>query len=455
MLEKESLELLRKSLDKLESGFGELPGYSPYVDKDKLESVLQEVAVRMQDNFPYFHPFYAGQMLKPPHPVARLAYFLSMWINPNNHALDGGRASSEMEKEVVRDLAQMFGWEKHLGHLCGGGTMANLEALWVSKCLNPDKGIAASELSHYTHSRISEVLGIPFFSIPCDRQGVIEVVALEELLQKEDIGTVVCTMGTTGMGQIDPLDEVCELQERYDFRIHADCAYGGYFPLASNLSSSARSKYAKLNQVDSLVIDPHKHGLQPYGCGCILFSDPTVGRFYQHSSPYTYFSSQELHLGEISLECSRAGAAAVALWATHQLMPPEKGGKFSQDLEKSIKAAQRLAELIQASDDFLLVVPPELDIVCWAPRKPDTEAISQESQRIFDEAARQGVHLALFNHPSRLLGKEWEGIEKNTEYVCTLRSVLMKPEHLDWVERIWGIVVRGLRGYSLLSTVYS
>ncbi|HLK60033.1 MAG TPA: hypothetical protein VKU00_25965, partial [Chthonomonadaceae bacterium] len=94
--------------------------------------MLLEVADRLQENYPYFHPLYAGQMLKPPHPVARLAYALAMWINPNNHALDGGRASSAMEKEAVAEIAAMFGWETHLGHLCGGGTMANLEALWVA-----------------------------------------------------------------------------------------------------------------------------------------------------------------------------------------------------------------------------------------------------------------------------------------------------------------------------------
>ena len=80
------------------------------------------------------------------------------------------------------------------------------------------------------------------------------------------------------------------------------------------------------------MIDPHKHGLQPYGCGCVLFRDPAVGRFYKHDSPYTYFTSKELHLGEISLECSRAGAAAVALWATQQLLPLTPGGEFARGL---------------------------------------------------------------------------------------------------------------------------
>ena len=82
------------------------------------------MATRLQDNFPYHHPLYMGQMLKPPHAIARLAYSLAMFLNPNNHALDGGRATSAMEKEAVAQIAEMFGWTTHLGHLCAGGTMA-------------------------------------------------------------------------------------------------------------------------------------------------------------------------------------------------------------------------------------------------------------------------------------------------------------------------------------------
>src|SRR5438046_6206359 len=98
----------------------------------RLAEVLGATAERLPDNYTYFHPLYAGQMLKPPHPVARLPYALAMWINPNNHALDGGRATSAMEKEAVAEIAGMFGSKKFLGHLCGGGTMANPKSLWVA-----------------------------------------------------------------------------------------------------------------------------------------------------------------------------------------------------------------------------------------------------------------------------------------------------------------------------------
>src|SRR6202044_760555 len=103
----------------------------------------------------------------------------------------------------------------------------------------------------------------------------------------------------------------------------------------------------------SIVIDPHKHGLQPYGCGCVLFRDPAVGRFYQHDSPYTYFTSKELHLGEISLECSRAGAAAVALWATQRLLPLTKGGEFAAMLQSCRAAALELYHRIRSSTTFV------------------------------------------------------------------------------------------------------
>src|SRR5215831_3866819 len=156
MLDRESLEKLIEAARRLDAGFESLPSYEPLVPGgERLAEVLNDAAARLRDNYPYFHPLYAGQMLKPPHPIARLAYALAMWINPNNHALDGGRATSAMEKEAVAEIAGMFGWKDFLGHLCGGGTMANLEALWVAGQLHPGKAILASEQAHYTHGRIS------------------------------------------------------------------------------------------------------------------------------------------------------------------------------------------------------------------------------------------------------------------------------------------------------------
>jgi len=154
--------LLTRATQSLDAEFEHLPGYDPGYRSAGQESaaesdiaqILDAVARRMGDNYPYFHPLYAGQMLKPPHPVARAAYALAMKINPNNHARDGGRASSEMEMEAVRQIAAMFGWASSgsagpgetgfLGHLTSSGTLANLNHALKNLTFTPTTGYNGS-----------------------------------------------------------------------------------------------------------------------------------------------------------------------------------------------------------------------------------------------------------------------------------------------------------------------
>src|SRR6202142_962887 len=184
---------LARASEVLEAEFGSLPAFEPNaaVDADAMTRVLEAAAHRLGDNYPYFHPLYAGQMLKPPHPVARAAYALAMKLNPNNHARDGGRASSAMEVEAVREIAAMFGWTEFLGHLTSSGTMANLEALWIAGQLAPGRRIVGAEQAHYTPRRISAVLKLNFESIAADRHGRMNLDALESELRKGDVGAVV------------------------------------------------------------------------------------------------------------------------------------------------------------------------------------------------------------------------------------------------------------------------
>ena len=439
-LEQKSLDVFLEAVKKLDAGFADLPAFDTWAAgtlDERIGAALKATAERLQDNYPYFHPLYAGQMLKPPHPAARLAYALAMWINPNNHALDGGRATSAMEKESVAEIAAMFGWKEFLGHLCGGGTMANLEALWVASQVQPGKKILASEQAHYTHRRISAVLQLGFESVACDASGRMDVKALTTRVARGDVGTVVATMGTTATGSVDPLPEILALREKHGFRIHADAAYGGYFSLAGNLGELAARSFAQIGEADSIVIDPHKHGLQPYGCGCVLFRDPSAGRFYKHDSPYTYFSSAELHLGEISLECSRPGAAAAALWTTQRLLPLERGGEFARGLETGRAAALAFYERLEKDERFVTAFAPELDIVIFAPRARSVSDASKLARGIFEAAAKRNLHLAVAELPTEFWVANLAGMQRDRETMTCLRSVLMKPEHLEWIPRIW------------------
>lgn len=439
------LNLLADALSEFEHSIDVLGRFDLHegVDERQLRDVLGQYLDRIKQNYPFAHPAYAGQMLKPPHPVAWLGYSIAMLVNANNHALDGGPDTSAMEKEIVKEFIQFFEFPEHsLGHLTASGTIANLEALWIARCIHPDKGVAFSQSAHYTHSRMCGVLGIRPILIDDDADGLPSLSHIRE--HASEIGTLVVTMGTTGLGRVEPLHELLPLCRELGIRVHIDAAYGGFFKLLTGTGLIDDQPWSMVSLADSLVVDPHKHGLQPYGCGCVLFRDPSIGHFYRHDSPYTYFTSDELHLGEISLECSRAGAAAAALWLTLKLLPLDHDLGLKSLLTECRMAALEFADNLEQNPNWNLYVQPELDIVAYYPEPsvPHLEMVHKMSAGIM-HSGMQGnesdrIFVSLYHVPSIFLTSrhnEW-AVSTSLDRIAILRSVLMKPEHRDFVPEL-------------------
>lgn len=432
------LQTSLRALDDWRSEYGEeqLVGFT---DTPDIIEIVSELQKKLEGNYPFHHPQYAGQMLKPPHPLAWIAYAMTMTVNPNNHALDGGPPTSEMEKEAISKLAEMVGYQNpYLGHLSSGGTIANLEALFVAREIHPDKAIATSSKAHYTHNRMCRVLNTEFIEVPDNSKGETDWDYLMDHL--DDIGTLVVTMGSTGLGEVEPLADLLPDLQKHGVRVHVDGAYGGFFKIIeSELSSEIH--WSRLNEADSIVIDPHKHGLQPYGCGSIMFKDPAVGQFFKHDSPYTYFTSDDLHLGEISLECSRAGASAAAFWATLKLFPLNEHG-LGKHLKSTVKAAKLMYGSLSGSDKFECFNKPDLDILAYfpVPGEKSMRAVSELSSKLFEAGANaepsEGLHLSLFKVGANQFQAKFPEYKKDDESVTLLRSVLMKPEHELFVTKL-------------------
>ena len=420
---------------------GSLAGGAPArTDADALEQLVE----RLSDTYPFHDPRYAGQMLKPPHRVAWAAYATAMLLNPNNHALDGGPATSALEREAVADIAKMLGHSRHLGHLTASGTIANLEALWVARELHPGAVVLTGDNAHYTHARMCRVLGVEHDTVATDERGRLDPDALAARLERGGAATVVATLGTTQLGALDPLDAVADLCERSGARLHVDAAYGGFFAPVAGERGIAAAPYEAIARADSVVIDPHKHGLQPYGCGCVVFADPSVARLYAHESPYTYFTSpDELHLGEMTLECSRPGAAAAALWATLRALPLTRDG-LGAELAASRRAALELAGALAADGRVALVVEPELEIVCVFARRPRASEVSAASEQAFERLAEEEWHVAKLRVDSDWLRRRHPDVEADERELTVLRCCLMKPAHLGVAEELSRAIVDAL-----------
>jgi len=272
------------------------------------------------------------------------------------------------------------------------------------------------------------VLGIDHETVPEDDRGRMDLQALEARLARGGVGTVVATPGTTGLGAIDDVAAIAVRCAQAGARLHVDAAYGGFFALLADGGEPgvATAPFAAIAGADSVVVDPHKHGLQPYGCGCVLFADPGVGRLYAHDSPYTYFTSGELHLGEISLECSRAGAAAAALWMTLRAVP------IKPVVTAARNAALALAAALRASDTFRLHLEPELDIVTYLPAEDSLSAVDAAAAEML-RAGMEDPDDPIFLSTLRIDAADFAALhphlEIDAEGARVLRSVLMKPEH--------------------------
>ena len=382
-------------------------------------------------------PGFVAQMSAPPHPIALLGYLTALPLNPNNHDSRFAAATIAMEREAVAEMASMFGFGSSAGgHLTGGGTLANLDGLRSCRLRHPRGAIAFSEDAHFAHERICRLMGVEARRIPCDVRGRIDLDRLEDGLRRREIGTVVLSAGTPGLGAVDPIDEVAALRSRYDFGLHVDASYGGFYALlcddpAPSLAPDTAAALAAIAQCDSVAVDPHKHAYQPYGCGCILFRDGRQQPFAQ-DSPYTQSGPGS------GLECSRSGAAAAALWLTLRCLPLRADDGFGPMLRACRAGARRLAARLAGGGCFAVDTPPELGIVAFREADSTGQEISAASRRLSAAAEAEGVFLSRVRLPARRL----RGADPLAKDVELLRAVIMRPEQRDFIDEMAAILER-------------
>ncbi|HEX2717219.1 MAG TPA: pyridoxal-dependent decarboxylase [Gemmatimonadaceae bacterium] len=100
-----------------------------------LSQELFGLLAELKEGVPFFSPRYVGHMASDNTMASMIGYLATMLYNPNNVAAEGSPVTSRLELEVAAQLASMIGYDpaRQWGHLCSGGTIANIEALWVAR----------------------------------------------------------------------------------------------------------------------------------------------------------------------------------------------------------------------------------------------------------------------------------------------------------------------------------
>jgi glutamate/tyrosine decarboxylase-like PLP-dependent enzyme len=236
-----------------------------------------------------------------------------------------------------------------------------------------------SDQIHSCHRKAMEALGLgnrALRRIATDRSLRIDLAALEAAIAADRAegfqpACVIATAGTVNTGAIDDLEALAALAKREGLWLHVDGAIGALLAIAPKNAWRVEG----LEKADSIALDPHKWLHAPFEAGCALVKDAAAHRNafavhpeYLESSPRGVASGEWLH--DYGLQTSR-GFRALKIWMALKEHGVEKFGRL---IDQDIAHAHRLSAMIEAEPALELVVPTNINIVCFRHRLDGADA---------------------------------------------------------------------------------
>lgn len=330
----------------------------------------------------------------------------------------------------------------------------NIKAAFDTAYMGPV--VLAPRHKHYSWTKGVELLGFgaeALWPVELGADGRIDVSHLELQLTRarqhgRPVLMVVSVAGTTELGQIDPIDEVQNLLDRWQSHHgahiwhHVDAAYGGFFCSLGGLEDEgigrpAARALAAIGRASSVTLDPHKLGYVPYSSGAFLCRRKRDYEVKSFGAPYIQFD-QQCDRGTLTLEGSRSAAGAVATWMTANTIGLDREG-YGRLLARTIRIRRQLAVALTQSSPLIKVAPHgETNILCFAMARPGEpvsvsnartlrihDALSTKEKGPFFVSMTKLTWEAYGPYLNQFV-KSWSG-EVDTDELVLVRMCLMNP----------------------------
>jgi len=374
------------------------------------------------------HPRFFGYVASPSTPVGAFADLIASALNQNMPAWRSAPAATQVEKTVVKWLSALTGYAEGAGGLLtSGGSMANLNALYVAHRTKArgkfavdnaatrtvdvsQKGlwqvrrpatIYVSDQAHMSIAKAADILGIgreQVRVVETDENFRMVVRRLRAVVERDmrdgfQPCCVVASAGTVNTGAIDPLAAIAGVAREHDLWFHVDGAYGA---LAA-VDPSKRSLLAGFAEADSVSLDPHKWLYTPVDCGCLLFRDPSIVRAAWAGSEADYIKifaetdEESFAFFDYGAELSRR-FRALKIW---MLLRYYGADAVAAAITEDNALAAYFGAQVEAAGDFELLAPIELSICCFRYVPPDTRLALATANA--EERARLEVELNELN----------------------------------------------------------
>lgn len=345
-------------------------------------------------------------------PLSAFGDFVSAFTNRYTGMFHASPGAVQIENDLVRFFIDLFDFPQDgaWGTLTSGGSIANLTGLLAARSSRPRAEWARSTvyLTDQFHSSGPKALKILGFDpdlirfVPTNSRFQLDTAALRALLaadKKQGLAPwiVLATFGTTNTGSIDPLDELLALRTEFHFWLHLDAAYGGFFKLAPSL----KPLFSRVQEVDSLVLDPHKGLFMPYGTGAVLVrSGMVLKEALRTEASYLQdvLDDREKSPSDYSIELTRhfRGPRVYLPLKTHGIAP------FRDALEEKRLLTLYLYQALAEIPELEFACEPELTIIAFRLKGRTTEAGDRLTERLHKAILQSGE---LYLSSTRLGGK--------------------------------------------------
>ena len=388
------------------------------------QAVLREIETKL---LPYCthvgHPGYMGLITPSPNPMGIIADFICSALNQNLGTYSIGPSAIEMERQVVRWLTDLCGYDERAGgNLTSGGMMANFIGLKIGRDAVTDdraqhdgvgKGgaVYVSEERHVSIDKAVDAIGLgrnALRAIATDANFQIRIDALEAAIARDKANgirpmCIVSIFGTTNTGAVDDIRALRTIADREGMWLHADAAYGGGMLLSHEWPMRNRG----LELADSITIDPHKWFYAPLDAGAVLVKDQrrltaSFGMKPSYLTDELDDANERYQYYVHGFEQSRR-FRGLKVWMSFKRYGSRQIGEW---IDNNVRQARHLYRLAEAHPEFETASNPPMSAICTR-YKADGLNESQARQMHAQVANRVEQSGSFWISTTELKGKSW------------------------------------------------